>query len=312
VLTKNKFFFQTLTFFQDNEIENKKMIVGVSSGIDSMVLIDLLKKLRPICKLKLYVSYIHHGLSNEKKITHYRNQAEKFISDFCKTENLSFLKKTAPLEQKSSEEAFRNFRHSQFKHFLKQKKADFIVLAHNENDLLETRLINLIRGCGKKGLQSMPSYDKPYLRPLLSFSRQDIEHYAKIKKINFIEDPSNKDNSYLRNWIRKEWLKKLEKKRKGSLKALARSLEALSGLKEEKLPLPITSKGIQRQFFLELNKKEQKRVLASYMRQLNLSNYGQSHMEELLKNNERKQKQFTIKLLKRNWFFSPDYITCKK
>ena len=333
---KSKFFFhQTLSLFQEYKIQNKKMIVGVSAGIDSMVLLDLLKELSSVCKLKLYAVHIHHGHADEKKINHYRNKAEKFMSDFCKKSKLAFLNAKYNIKNKTSEEAYRNFRQTQFKRFLKEKKADLIVLAHNANDLLETRLINLIRGCGEMGLKSMPHCHTPYLRPLLSFSRTEITNYAKIKKINFIEDPSNQDNSYLRNWIRNKWLKELEKKRTGSIKTLSRSLEALSSFHREKLPLIINenadsnsenhfsfqkekppsiinSKGIQRKLFIELNKKDQKRTLAVYMRQLNLPNYGQSHIEELLKNNERTQKQFTVKLLKHSWFFSVHYITCSK
>ena len=74
----------------------------------------------------------------------------------------------------------------------------------------------------------MKFYQTPYLRPLLNFSREEIKKYAQTCKINFLEDPSNKDNFYLRNWIRNKWLKDLEKKRSGSVKSLSRSLELLA------------------------------------------------------------------------------------
>ena len=370
-------FHETLKSFKKLSIQHKKMIVGVSGGLDSMVLMRLLQELSSVCKLEFLISYIHHGLANDKKTQDYRDKAYKLISQTCEKNNFLFFSSKSKKRLKS-EEAFRNFRHREFKKLLKQEKADLIVLAHNQNDLLETRLINLIRGSGRQGLNSMKFYQAPYLRPLLNFSREEIKKYCKTCKLNFLEDPSNKDNSYLRNWIRNKWLKDLEKKRSGSLKSLARSLELLSDTSasksynshsvrnfHEKRNLPthnnknkgdligkseagkrnnnkettrtddtkikaeekiiaekgisvrkeitklVTSKGINRKFFLELSLEDQKRILASYMRRLKFSNYGQSHIQELIKHNKRTEKNFQIKLLKKTWVFTEDQITIK-
>ena len=500
-------FHKTLKNFKEQSIQNKKMIVGVSGGLDSIVLMRLLQELSSVCKLEFLISYIHHGPANDKKTQDYRDKAHKLISQTCEKNKLLFFSSKSKKRLKSEEE-FRNFRHREFKKLLKQEKANLIVLAHNQNDLLETRLINLIRGSGRQGLNSMKFYQTPYLRPLLNFSREEIKKYAKTCKLNFLEDPSNKDTSYLRNWIRRKWLKDLEKKRSGSLKSLARSLELLShssasksynshsvrnfhekrnfpihnnknkgdtigkseagkrnnnkeitrtdGTKikaeekitaekgisfkkkttrtddtktkaeekitaekgisvrkkttrtddtkikaeekitaekgisvkkkttrtddtkikaeekitaekgisvrkkttrtddtkikaeekitaekgisfkkkttrtddtkikaEEKITAEkeinvrkeitklVTSKGINRKLFLELSLEDQKRVLASYMRRLKFSNYGQSHIQELIKHNKRTEKNFQIKLLKKTWLFTQDKITIK-
>ena len=367
-------FHETLKSFKELNIQHKKMIVGVSGGLDSIVLMRLLQELSSVCKLELLISYIHHGPANDKKTQDYRDKAYKLISQTCEKNKLLFFSSKSKKRLKS-EEAFRNFRHIEFKKLLKQEKADLIVLAHNQNDLLETRLINLIRGSGRQGLNSMKFYQAPYLRPLLNFSREEIKKYAKTCKLNFLEDPSNKDNSYLRNWIRRKWLKDLEEKRSGSLKSLSRSLALLSDTSASKIysshsvpnshNLPtnsnknkgdtigkseagkrnnnkettrtddtrikaeekitaekgisvrkeitklVTSKGINRKFFLELSLEDQKRVLASYMRRLKFSNYGQSHIQELIKHNKRTEKNFQIKLLKKTWLFTQDQITVK-
>ena len=320
----NLLFHKTLKNFKEYQIKHKKMIVGVSAGLDSMVLMHLLQELSSVCQLQLLIAYIHHGSTDHKKTQNYRDKAQKIILQTCETKHLSFFSSQSK-KQLKSEEDFRNFRHAELKKLLKQQKADLIVLAHNQNDLQETRLINLIRGSGPQGLNSMPFYQTPYLRPLLDFSRKEIKKYAQICKIKFLEDPSNTENSYFRNWMRNKWLKNLEDKRPGSVKSLSISLDTLS--KSIQMPLNsmkalssdmqksssfiLTSNGINRKVFFELSLEDQKRVLAFYMRKLQLSDYGQSHIQELLKHNKRTEKNFQIQLLKKTWIFTKDEIKIK-
>ena len=310
---KKRFFNQSLKLFQDHHIKNQTLLTAVSGGLDSMVLMDLLKELSFTLKLKIHVIHIHHGFSEDKQVREYRDKAQRLVSKVCTAKGLPFLNVKNTKTQLKSEEEFRSFRHNSFKNHLKKQKADWIVLAHNQNDLLETRLIHLIRGCGSIGIKSMKACSDSYLRPLLAFSRQEIQKYAVAEGLQFLEDPSNKDNSFLRNWIRNQWLKDLEKKRPGALKALSRSLSALSldDTKDPALSI-IDSQKIKRKGFMELSHKDQKRALAFYMSQLKIPNYGQSHIEELLKHSQRKQKNFNVQLLKRVWVFKQDSIQAKK
>lgn len=309
---KKRFFNKFLTFFKNYKIQNKRIILAISGGLDSVVLLDLMKELSSPCELELYLLHIHHGLSDKKEIQSYRDRAKKFVSRLSRSYGLEFLCPDPPKSLLKSEENFRHFRLFHFKKILKQKQADAIALAHNNNDLLETRLIQLVRGCGKEGLKGMKAWEPPYLRPLLTFSRQEIKDYALEKKLKWKEDPSNKNNHYLRNWIRNKWLVDLENKRSGSVKSLARSLESLCLSQNEDLCfLAVTSQGIKRKLLMEMPLKEQKRVLAFYMRKLGLSNYGQSHIGEILKLTERAEKGFSATILKKTWSFTTDYISAK-
>ena len=308
---KQHFFNKNLKLFKEYKIQKKKIIVGVSGGLDSIVLLDLLKELSQPCQLQLYITHIHHGKSPQEKIKNYRDKAEEFVSSLSQKNKIEFSSPKLTKKTLKSEEEFRKFRHTHFKKFFKQKQADLIALAHNQDDLLETRLIQLIRGCGPQGLKSISYYDWPYLRPIIFFTKKEILSYAIKQNIKWLEDPSNKENKFLRNWIRNKWLKDLENRRAGSLKSLARSLESLTQNQTTDLYRCIDSKGIKRRFLMELPLKEQKRVLAFYMRQISLSNYGQSHIEEIIKHNERAQRQFSLQLLKKIWVFSKDYITVK-
>ena len=309
---KQPFFNKSFEYFKNHKIQNKTIILAVSGGLDSVVLLDLLKELSSPCQLQLYVAHIHHGMSYENKIKNYRNKAKDLVSQLSLSYKLDGLYPDWPIKELKSEEDFRNFRRFHLERFLKQKQADAIALAHNSNDLLETRLIQLIRGCGEKGLKSLQIWKAPYLRPLLFFTRQEIKSYALQNNLQWIEDPSNKDNHYLRNWIRNKWLKDLENKRSGSVKSLARSLESLdSHQNEDSCILAVTPQGVKRALLMEMPVKEQKRVLAFYMRKLQLSNYGQSHIEEILKQAERVEKKFSVKILKKTWAFTTNYITAK-
>ena len=309
---KKQFFNKSLKFFKEHKIQNKKIILAVSGGLDSAVLLDLFKELSAPNQLKLYVIHIHHGLSPKKQIQNYRKKTKEFVKKLSQFHGLEFLSPSQPKTFLKNEEDLRNFRHQHLKKFLKQKQAHAIALAHNKNDLLETRLIHLIRGCGFKGLNSMPIWESPYLRPLLLWTRLEIETYARQNQLKWLEDPSNKDNRPLRNWIRNQWLPELENKREGAIKSLARSLDSLISTQNEDLdPAAVNSKGIKRKLFMEMPLWEQKRILAFYMRKLQLSNYGQSHIEEILKQTERTEKQFSIKVLKKTWLFTRNYIIAK-
>jgi len=313
---KKNFFNKSLQFVKEHKLKKKKIIVAVSGGLDSVVMLDLLKELSLPCDLKLYVTYIHHGPSLKTVISNYRNKARLFVEQLALSYKLDFL--CPPLSKKilKNEKELREFRHKNLNKLLKQKKADIIALAHNKNDQLETQLLQLIRGCAWEGLKSMPFWQKPYWRPLKKWSRKEIQSYAEQNKLQWREDPSNKNHQHFRNWVRNKWLPLLETKRKGSVKSLSRSLETLSysenSEKKDSLKNFIDSRGIKKRAFMELPLQEQKRLLAFYMRKLKLSNYGQSHMGEILKLAERKEKNFSTRILKKTWVFSSKYIQCKQ
>ena len=88
---KQKFFNKSLKFFKNHKIQNKKIILAVSGGLDSVVLLKLLKELSSPCKLKLYPVYIHHGQSDKKAIQNYRDKAQKFVSRLCQSYELEFF-----------------------------------------------------------------------------------------------------------------------------------------------------------------------------------------------------------------------------
>ena len=299
-------FHKTLKQLRAAGIRRAKILVGISGGLDSVALLDVLSQLSSPQKLSLAGIHIDHGETSDPALAEYRKKAKDRAAAFCGALSLPCITPPPPEKPLKSEADFRGFRRAVFFRFLKEERAEWAALAHNSQDLLETRLIHLIRGCGEEGLKAMDVLNPPFLRPFLFAAREEIKSHAQFRGLKWVEDPSNSDERFLRNWIRRRWLPALEAKRPGGGDRLAGSLANLaalaSGLKGEKRFASLVSgEGIDMTLFRELSPPEQKQVLAFYMRKRGLKGYGQSHIEEILKNLQRQKKRFSFRMLKKNW-----------
>ena len=196
----------------------KSMTVALSGGVDSVVLLHLLHSLQKKHRFTLNAIHIHHGLS--KNADKWVKFCEKLCRDLSVPLDVNYVK----LPQKKSlgiEGEARRLRYEK----LLQSKSDLIVLAHHEDDQAETFLLQLIRGAGVKGLSSMAHFDgaRKLWRPLLNASRMDIEKYAKTHKLKWIEDESNQNIDFDRNFIRSNVLPILKNRFNHIIKVISRS-----------------------------------------------------------------------------------------
>jgi tRNA(Ile)-lysidine synthase len=199
-----------------------------------------------------------------------------------------------------SEAEFRDFRYRALRAWRKRLNCQAVVLAHHRDDLLETRLLRLIRGSGPFGLRAMSRRTGDLWRPLLDVSRAEIEEYAREIRLPWLEDPTNADeNLALRNWLRRDWLPRLESRRQGAAKALARSLELLSEAKRTHFETqdfgPFV--GLRREGIASLPRPRQRSIVARYLRGLGLQGYGQSHVNEILKRLSTRRREFEFEML---------------
>lgn len=178
--------------------EGETVVVGVSGGADSMLLLDYLLNLSN-CKLNLIVAHVEHGIRGEK------SKADcEFVKDFCISNNLRFemLSINAPEEAKEQgmgvEEYSRNRRYEFFNSF----NPDKIAVAHNLSDSVETALFRIARGTSIKGLAGIPPVRDNIIRPLINCTSDEIRSTCKELGINYIVDETNADNEYSRNYIR--------------------------------------------------------------------------------------------------------------
>ncbi len=182
--------------------ENRILLLAVSGGVDSIVLLDLMARLGDHFALKFQVLHLDHQIRAES-----RADAE-FVADFCAERNIPCLVKTVDVpavakdRRLSLETAGREARREALKCWAEVHGCARIVLAHHRDDQAETFLQRLLRGSGKSGLQGMTTLDGLWWRPLLGFSRQQILEYAAQRKLDWVEDVSNADTSFLRNRIR--------------------------------------------------------------------------------------------------------------
>ena len=178
---------------------DKNLFLAVSGGIDSVVLTDLFFKLN----YKITVLHCNFSLRKEES-----DADEKFVMSFCKANSIPvFVQKfdTAQFAKEyklSIQVAARKLRYEWFYEQLNHKNFDFILTAHHLDDSLETFLINLSRGTGLDGLIGIPSQNEKIIRPLLPFSREEIQLYAQENNISWREDSSNASDKYVRNKIR--------------------------------------------------------------------------------------------------------------
>ena len=196
----------------------KSMTVALSGGIDSVVLLHLLHQLQKKHRFILNAMHVHHGLSQNA------DKWVKFCEKLCMKLSVSLDVQYIQIPHKKLLGIEGEARRLRYEKLLKTK-TDLIVLAHHEDDQAETFLLQLIRGAGVKGLSSMAHFDaiKKLWRPLLNQSKSDIESYAKQHKLKWIEDESNQNNDFDRNFIRSKVLSILKNRFNHVIKAVSRS-----------------------------------------------------------------------------------------
>jgi tRNA(Ile)-lysidine synthase len=300
-----------------HNFENKKLLLGISGGVDSVVLFHHLSQFsKKFPKMKLYVAYVHHGLTDDEKQSKYRDRAFSFVKRLSEENQIPFFTNEPKGSKSSAEEHFRDLRDDFFKKVMSENDFDVLVKAHNRDDLLETRLIRLVRGVGEQGFAAMSEVDGNIFRPLLTWTREEIENYASKYEIDHVKDPSNKDEKYLRNWIRNSWLKDLEKYRPGARSSLMRSLETISqNLQSSEKNLlcdisdTIDKKGILRHKLITLNKLDQRRVFASYLNKMQVKNYSHSQIDEIIKRLDSSKKALTFHVMGCDWSVDTEHIS---
>ena len=294
-----------------SSLRASKLLLAVSGGRDSMTLLHSMNQIAPDFQLQLYIAHFHHGQKDiDPKTLHFRNKALNLIQKQCKINNNPLHFDIHKGELLRSENDLRNARWSFLKRICHEIGCKAIVTAHHKNDLLETRILRLMRGVGGQGLRAMEVFDGQIFRPLLEITQQQL-FQAYTEKINYIEDPSNQSHLTLRNWLRRHWLPVLEKRSPGAIKALSRSLDILT---KENTQLPfkkesyIDAQGIRREYFEKLSIDQKCQLLAHYLYEKKLSNYTSSHILEIQKRLKTSQKNFEFWLLKHKWIVSPAYI----
>ena len=186
-------------FLRAHDLRDQRVAVGLSGGIDSVVLLHLLRALAPEFGFRLSAIHVHHGLSPNA------DAWSRFCRSLCRRWRVPITVRRVRVtrEGKGLEAAARVARYRCYRAL----RAEAIALGHQLDDQAETVLMNLLRGAGLAGASGMrPSValgEKRLLRPLLEVPREAIVRYAKANRLEWIEDESNLDETLTRNYLRR-------------------------------------------------------------------------------------------------------------
>ncbi|MFM1865821.1 MAG: tRNA(Ile)-lysidine synthase [Pseudomonadota bacterium] len=195
------------SFLKQKLKKNCHLLVGVSGGIDSVVLGHSLSQLRSQYPFDLTFIYVDHQLHPESK------EWANTVKQLAKKLSTDYIYEKVLIDQDlklGTEGAARKHRYQAFR----KHQQDILVLAQHEDDQLETLLLQLARGAGLKGLSCMPEYHKnlKIWRPLLGVCKELIYDYQQQHKLKFIEDSSNLDDKYDRNYLRNKVIPLVKKR----------------------------------------------------------------------------------------------------
>jgi tRNA(Ile)-lysidine synthase len=229
--------------FTRKKLANPKLVLAFSGGLDSTVLLHLLANINKTLSFHLSANHVHHGLSKNA------DAWAEFCANTCKKLNIPYVLSTVKVNKNSGLGVEATARAARYKAFL-ATEADFILLAHHQDDQAETLLLQLARGAGVKGLAGMAAVSDKLLRPLLDVPRSALEAYAKQHKLTWVEDESNADTQFDRNFMRHEVLPILEKSYPSIRLTLSRSAQHFASANElldELAQIDILQTGLQPQ-----------------------------------------------------------------
>ena len=184
-------------FLKDN-INDEYVVIGVSGGVDSMVLLSIIKN---HISSKIVCAHVHHNLRVES------DSELEFVKEYCTNNGIIFESTKLEYDNKFSEEVARNKRYSFFEEILKKYNSKSLITAHHGDDQIETIMMKIVRGSTLKGYSGIEkvsnrSFYRIY-RPLLYVTKEDIYKYAKDNNISYCDDYTNNLDEYTRNRFRK-------------------------------------------------------------------------------------------------------------
>lgn len=227
----------------------KNWVVAYSGGVDSRVLVDALAKIKP-SDVSLKMIHVHHGLN--KQADEWELKAREVAKDINAEIHVAHLNMK---DESGVEEKARYLRYDFIMSHMEED--DIVFMGHHKNDNAETLLFRMFRGTGIKGMSGIP-LTRPMgkgniLRPMLNISRKEIVEYALNHKLEWVEDDSNADSVYSRNFIRNEVLPLIESRWRSALSSITAFTSKAA--EAEELALEIAKEDLEKICFYENGKQ---------------------------------------------------------
>lgn len=257
----------------DIELEPGKYVAAVSGGIDSVVLLDIMRGLPDV---GLVVAHFDHGIRKDSAAD------REFVRNLAAEYGLPFEYAEGRLGPDASEATARAARYDFLEKTRQKYAADAIVTAHHQDDVLETAIINLLRGTGRKGLSALA--DRPGVRrPLLGVSKSEITGHARKRGLEWREDSTNADQTYLRNYVRHSLLPRFDEPARQQLLGLIRRARDNNHELDHFLAGQLGDQdGLDRRWLTSLPHDAALEVMAAWLRRQGIRDFDRKTLERLV------------------------------
>ena len=281
-----------------------KYVVAVSGGVDSVALLHILKDLPGV---KLTVAHYDHGIRTDSA------EDRRLVQSLAREYGLPFVYKNGKLGANVSEAVARQARYDFLHHVKKVAGADSIITAHHADDVLETIVLNLLRGTGRRGLSSLKSTDL-LRRPLLSIPKSQLRDYAQANGLKWREDSTNSNERYSRNYIRAQILPKFSEEDKARLLDISRTSARLNAEINQEiahyLHLQTKAKSLDRHDFIMLPHAVAREVMAEWLLANAQAELSRKLLERLVSAAKTAKSGSKVDVNKHRWMaIGPDRLT---
>ncbi len=258
------------------DLQPGNYVIAVSGGVDSVALLHALAQ---IPKVKLTVAHFDHGIRDDSHLD------RLLVGELAKKLGLPFVYDRMELGPGASEAEARKYRYDFLRRVQQASQAQALITAHHQDDLLETVIINILRGTGRKGLSSLD--DRPELRrPLLQVRKQDIRQYAAEQGLVWREDATNQDTRLLRNYIRHVVIPRMGEASRQQLLSYAQHVRAVNRSIDNSLLLLLhtqpSRQTLDRVRFSMLPHAVAKELMAEWLRSHDIRSFDAKTLERLV------------------------------
>jgi tRNA(Ile)-lysidine synthase len=262
----------------DIQLKPGTYVIAVSGGVDSMALLHRLQSLND-GQWKLVIAHLDHGIREDSQ------EDRKLVENEARNHGLPFVYHEARLGPGASEAAARKARYDFLHQVARAAGARAIITAHHQDDLLETAILNIIRGTGRKGLTSLASRHDVE-RPLLGVTKPELRDYAAQHGLRWREDSTNQDTRYRRNYVRHNLLPRLSPEDRDKLISHIKQLHKLNYEIDQLLASCLhtqTHAGeLDRDWFAHLPHTVAREVMAAWLRARGIMDFDKKMLERLV------------------------------